>query len=244
MNDTRPVALVQGANRGIGLAFVQALIERGYRVIGTCRSPSDATSLHALQVPVVRLDLEKESTIAGAAEEVGAVTDRIDLLLNVAGVLHGPDFNPEKRIEHLEPDAMHKVFAVNAFGPALVAKHFLSLLTHADRAVLANLSARVGSIGDNRIGGWYTYRASKAAQNQFTRTLAIEAKRRARKLIVVGLHPGTVDTELSEPFQRNVPEGKLFTAARAANQLLDVIDGLKPDDSGRFFAWDGEPIPW
>ncbi len=244
MTDARPTALVQGANRGIGLAFVQCLIERGYRVIGTCRSPSDATSLHALQVPVLRLDVAREASIAGAAEEAAAITDRIDLLLNVSGVLHGPGFGPEKRLEHLDAEAMHTVFAVNAFGPALVAKHFFPLLAHGGRAVLANLSARVGSIGDNRIGGWYTYRASKAAQNQFTKTLAIEAKRRARGLIVVGVHPGTVDTGLSEPFQRNVPEGKLFSTSRAAQQLLDVIDGLTPDDSGGFFAWDGQPIPW
>ena len=244
MTETRPVALVQGANRGIGLAFVEGLVERGYRVIGTCRNPDDATALHALSVPTLALDLEKEASIAGAAEQVSAMTDRIDLLLNVSGVLHGPDFCPEKRLEHLEADAMHKVFAVNAFGPALVAKHFFSLLAHSERAVLANLSARVGSIGDNRLGGWYTYRASKAAQNQLTRTLAIEAKRRARRLIVVGLHPGTVDTGLSQPFQRNVPPEKLFSRERAATQLLDVIDGLTVEDSGGFFAWDGQPIPW
>ena len=118
------------------------------------------------------------------------------------------------------------------------------LLAHADRAVFASLSARVGSIEDNRLGGWYAYRASKAAQNMYTRTLAIEWARSRRNVICVALHPGTTDTDLSRPFQGNVPEGKLFGVERTVAQLLAVIDRLQPADTGQFLAWDGERIPW
>lgn len=236
-----PRAVVQGASRGLGQAFTELLTQRGYEVFATMRNPIDNPVSAATPVA---LDLTDEDSIAAAAATIGARCDGVDLLLNVSGVLHGEGFGPEKRIEHLDPDAMRRVFEVNAFGPALVAKHFFGLLTHDRPAVLANVSARVGSIGDNHLGGWYSYRASKAAQNQLTRTLAIEASRRSRNLTVVAIHPGTVDTDLSAPFQRNVPEGKLFSPRRAARQLLDVLDGLGPDDNGGFFAWDGQPIPW
>lgn len=234
--------VVQGASRGLGLAFVEALLARGDAVIATARRPSD--DLHRLGVPVVPLDLSKASSLAELPTHVSAHTDRIHLLLNVSGLLHTPDFGPEKRLEQLDMSAMQAVFTVNAFGPPLVCKALFPLLRHDQRAVVANLSARVGSIGDNHLGGWYSYRASKAAQNQFTRTLAIEMSRRAKNVIVTALHPGTVDTALSRPFQRNVAEGKLFEKAWAAERLLSVIDGLTPEDSGGFFAWDGSAIEW
>ncbi|MEM6930148.1 MAG: SDR family NAD(P)-dependent oxidoreductase, partial [Myxococcota bacterium] len=151
---------------------------------------------------------------------------------------------PEKRLEHVAPDALATVFAVNAFGPILVAKHVAPLLHHDRRAVFAAVSARVGSIGDNRLGGWYAYRASKSALNQLLRTLSIELARRSPNVIVVSVHPGTVDTDLSHPFQRRVPAHKLFSTERAADQLIDVIDGLTPEDTGSFRAWDGSPIEW
>jgi NAD(P)-dependent dehydrogenase (short-subunit alcohol dehydrogenase family) len=135
-------------------------------------------------------------------------------------------------------------FAVNALGPLLLAKHLHPLLAHAQPAVLVNLSARVGSIGDNRLGGWYAYRGAKAAQNQFTRTLSIELARRAPNLVCVALHPGTVDTGLSKPFQGSVDAAKLFSPRYSAQRLLAVIDGLRREHSGRFFAWDGSEIPW
>ncbi len=131
---------------------------------------------------------------------------------------------------------------MNATGPLLMIKHFHDLLTHGDRAVIASLSARVGSISDNGRGGWYAYRASKAAQNQFTRTATIELRRHSKQLICVGLHPGTVDTGLSEPFQHNVPAKQLQSAATAADHLLDVIAKLSPEDSGQVFDWAGEVI--
>ena len=151
---------------------------------------------------------------------------------------------PEKRLADVSPVSLQRSFAVNAVGPLLVAKHFQGLLDREARAVFASLSARVGSIGDNRLGGWYAYRSAKAAQNMVTRNLSIELRRRARGVICVALHPGTVDTGLSRPFQSNVPEERLFSPERAAQQLLAVIDGLRPEDNGGFVAWDGQPIPW
>jgi NAD(P)-dependent dehydrogenase (short-subunit alcohol dehydrogenase family) len=159
-------------------------------------------------------------------------------------VLHDGALRPEKRIEDADPERLRRVFEVNAFGPLLVAKHFLALLRHPERAVLANLSARVGSIEDNRIGGWYGYRASKAAQNMFTRTLAIELRRRAPGVICVALHPGTVATALSEPFRGSVDPARVFTPRRAAEQIWAVVQSLSPEDGGRFLDWAGKPIPW
>jgi len=244
------IALIQGASRGIGLALTRQLLARGDRVFATCRDPDRADALASLaladsRLSVVRLDVEDEASVREAAAAVGEQTERLHLLMNVAGLLHDGDaLGPEKKLADVEPPNLHRVFAVNAFGPLIVAKHFAPLLAHDEPAVLANLSARVGSIGDNRLGGWYAYRASKAAQNMFTANLAIELGRRAKQLAVIALHPGTVDTRLSEPFTGRLPPERLFTPERAARQLLSICDGVGPDDTGRFFAWDGAPIEW
>lgn len=247
------VSLVQGASRGLGLAMVKAILAREPEglVIATSRDPQASEGLRAVaaeagrRLALVPLDLEEEASIARAAEGVGAWTERLHRLVNVSGVLHDDrGLGPERRLSEVKQENLQRAFAVNAFGPILVAKHFAALLTHDARAVLANLSARVGSIGDNRLGGWYTYRASKAAQNQLTKTLALELRRRAKNVTVLALHPGTVDTALSKPFQRNVKPEKLFSAAYSAERLLDVMDGASPKDSGGFFDYDGRPIEW
>ncbi len=246
MGPTFRHALIQGASRGIGLELCRQLASEGTRVFATCRQPSTAGALRQVTADVLRLDLEDEVTITEAAEAIARETDALDLVMNVSGLLHDGDLQPEKRLEDLDPIHLERLFRVNAVGPALVAKHVHRLLRHDRRAVLANVSARVGSIEDNRLGGWYAYRASKAAQNMLTKTMAIELKRKAKKAIVLALHPGTVDTELSKPFQRNVPEGALFSVAveRAARQLLAIV--AKADDGyhGTFRAWDDTPIPW
>ncbi|MEN0062072.1 MAG: SDR family NAD(P)-dependent oxidoreductase [Myxococcota bacterium] len=235
--------LIVGANRGIGLAFVKARLARGDRVIGACRQPEMPPLTHE-RLTWVRLDVTDESSVAMAAATVRDTLGDLDRLIHTVGVLHGADFGPEKRLAHVEPDVLSRVFAVNAFGPLVVAKHFARLLQHERRAVFAALSARVGSITDNGLGGWYAYRASKAALNQFLKTLSIEWSRTSPRAIVVSLHPGTVDTDLSAPFQGRVPPEKLFSTERAVRQLLDIIEGLTPDDTGTFVAWDGTPIPW
>jgi NAD(P)-dependent dehydrogenase (short-subunit alcohol dehydrogenase family) len=218
------VALVQGASRGIGLALVEALLERGEvaRVVATSREPQAAQRLaelrahHGDALLVVPLDVRDERTIAAAAAHVAdACGPELHWVVNCAGLLHdGASLRPERSIEQ-----------VDAQG-------------------LANLSARVGSIADNRLGGWYGYRAAKTAQNMFTRTLSIELARRAPNVICLALHPGTVDTDLSRPFQASVPADRLFDPPRAARQLLQVIDAASPQESGRFLAWDGSLIPW
>lgn len=246
--------LVQGASRGIGLEFVrQCLAEsRVGHVLATCRSPANAADLATLaataagRLTVLALDVTDEASITAAAAATARTVPRLHLVVNCAGVLHDATWGmrPEKRLADVSPASLARAFAVNAIGPLLVARHFEPLLAHVDRAVFATLSARVGSIEDNRLGGWYAYRASKAAQNMYTRTLAVEWARSRRNVICIALHPGTTDTDLSRPFQGNVPEGKLFGVERTVSQLLQVIDRLQPADTGQFLAWDGERIPW
>ncbi|WP_298016520.1 SDR family NAD(P)-dependent oxidoreductase [uncultured Parasphingopyxis sp.] len=224
-------AIVIGASGGIGGAVADTLDDEDQfdHVIRLSRSGSGEA----------HIDIEDEASIAAAAARIDGEPS---LVFVATGLLHDGERQPEKSIAELDPRWLARNFAVNTIGPALVAKHFLPLMPRSERCVFAALSARVGSISDDRIGGWYGYRASKAALNMMIRNLAIEQKRKNDRSIIVALHPGTVDTPLSEPFQRNVPAKQLFDRERAALQLLDVIDGLKPADSGRIFAWDGEEI--
>jgi NAD(P)-dependent dehydrogenase (short-subunit alcohol dehydrogenase family) len=245
---------IQGGSRGLGLGFVRLCLAEPKvgRVIAACRAPATASALAQLaaqqpgRLTVVALDASDESSIAAAAAATADGVARLHLVVNCAGVLHDAarGMRPEKRLADLSADALARAFAVNAIGPLLVARHFEPLLAHGERAVFASLSARVGSIEDNRLGGWYAYRASKAAQNQYTRTLAIEWARSRRNVICVALHPGTTDTDLSRPFQGNVPAGKLFDVDYAVTHLLQVIDRLQPADNGQFLAWNGDRIPW
>ncbi|WDF74501.1 SDR family NAD(P)-dependent oxidoreductase [Novosphingobium sp. KACC 22771] len=228
-------AVIIGASGGIGHAFETALIEEGaFEVVhGFARSRTGAQ----------HIDLMDEGSIAAAAAHVTNGPPPT-LVIVATGLLHDGTRGPEKALRDLDPAWLARVHAVNAIGPVMVAKHFLPLMPRPGRAVFAALSARVGSISDNRLGGWHGYRASKAALNMLVRNLAIEEKRRNDRSIVVALHPGTVDTGLSRPFQGNVAAGKLFDAERAALQLLDVIEGLKPHDSGKLFDFEGLEIPF
>lgn len=228
-------AVIIGASGGIGHAFETALIEEGaFEVVhGFARSRMGAQ----------HIDLLDEASIAAAAAHV-AKGPLPSLIIVATGLLHDGERGPEKALRDLDPAWLARVHAVNAIGPVMVAKHFLPLMPRPGRAVFAALSARVGSISDNRLGGWHGYRASKAALNMLVRNLAIEEKRRNDRSIIVALHPGTVDTGLSRPFQGNVAAGKLFDAERAALQLLDVIEGLKPHDSGKLFDFEGLEIPF
>ncbi|MCX7072851.1 MAG: SDR family NAD(P)-dependent oxidoreductase [Gammaproteobacteria bacterium] len=245
-------ALIIGGTRGIGLALVEALLaDPAYRHVVTAGRSVDGhpeldrlAARHGDRCERLPLDLADEASIAAAAATLQARRPALHLLITTAGLLHGDGLNPERRLAEIRPDHLLASYAVNAVGPILIAKHFHGLLAHGERAVLATLSARVGSIGDNRLGGWYAYRAAKAAQNQLMHTAAIELARRARELIVVSLHPGTVETGLSAPFRGNVAAEKLFTPAYAAERLLSVIAGLGRESSGRFYAWDGSEIPW
>ena len=227
------IAVVMGAGGGIGRALVERL--RQYdgvdRVIGFSRTSSPA------------IDLLNEASLAAAAEWA-ATQGTIRLVIDATGFLHDQGRRPEKSWRELDPSHLAKAFALNAIGPALIMKHLLPLLPREGKSVFATLSARVGSIGDNRLGGWYSYRASKAALNQLVRTAAIELSRRQPEAICVALHPGTVDTALSKPFRSGVPDGRLFSTEQSAATLLRVIEELGPEASGGFYAWDGSPIPW
>lgn len=245
-------ALVTGASSGVGLAVVQELLGRAdvAQVFAVSRGAEDSPALAALQATngerlrPLAADITSEDALQSLARGVRGHTDRLHLVFNAAGLLHAPGLRPEKSLAQLRLATLSQVFAINAFAPVLLAQALLPLMKHAEPAVLASLSARVGSIGDNRLGGWYSYRASKAAQNQLMRTLSIELRRTHPQVSCVVLHPGTVDTPLSKPFQLNVPTDKLFSPQRAARQLLAVVASMTPERSGSFLAWDGQPIPW
>jgi NAD(P)-dependent dehydrogenase (short-subunit alcohol dehydrogenase family) len=230
-------ALVFGASGGLGRALAVRLRDQGYETVALTRRPTPDWP-----GPQRRFDLEDEASLALAAADLqdGAPIRRV---IVATGLLHAEGVAPERSNTALSAAQLLRLYAINAVGPALIAKHVLPLLPRAEPSVFAALSARVGSIGDNRLGGWHSYRASKAALNMLIRTMAIELKRTRPHAILVGLHPGTVDTPLSKPFQRGVPEGRLFTPDEAAGRLLAVVDGLGPDDSGGVFAWDGARIP-
>ena len=217
-------AVVVGANGGIGAAFVAQL-----------RASPQVAAVHALTR--ADLDLTDPASISAAAAAIAAP---LDLVIVATGMLHDARSGPERALRELDAARLAYSFAVNATGPALVAQAFLPLLRRDRKTAFAALSARVGSISDNRSGGWYGYRASKAALNQLIRTAALELARRHPHAVCVTLHPGTVDTPLSKPFQRGVPD--LFTPARSAAALLGVLDALTPGDSGGLFAWDGQAI--
>jgi NAD(P)-dependent dehydrogenase (short-subunit alcohol dehydrogenase family) len=244
--------LVQGASRGIGLALVARLLAepRVAGVTATCRTPDAAAELRKLAgqsnaLRLLPLDLEEDDGPMRAAERVAAEVGRLDLLINAAGVLHDErGMQPERRVSAVNPEPMLRAYRINALGALLVARAFEPLLRTSQRAIFASISARVGSIADNRLGGWYAYRMSKAALNMAMRTLAIEWGRLRPPIVCCALHPGTVETDLSAPFVRRNRTGAPFAPELAARQLLAVIDGLDAGDSGGFFAWDGSPIAW
>jgi len=224
----RTLAVVVGGGGGVGAAVVAALREAGGHdeVLALGRRSSPA------------LDLLDEASIAAAAAAVRA-RGVPTLVFDATGFLHGAGMEPEKSWRELDAAHLAHAFAINAIGPALLMKHFLPLLPRDRRAVFATLSARVG---DNRLGGWYAYRASKAALNQLVRTAAVELRRSRPQAICVALHPGTVDTGLSAPFAKSGLQ--VQAPAEAAARLLAVIEGLGPGDSGEFFDHRGEPVPW
>ena len=231
-------AVVVGASGGIGSALVSLLEDGGFAtVFAMVRSFIPGQEGRLRRIPI---NVTDAASIARATSEVAGP---LRLVIVATGMLHAPQAVPEKSYRALDANTMLESFRINAVGPALVAREMLPRLEPHGRSVFAALSARVGSIGDNRAGGWHSYRASKAALNMIIRNLAIETSRRTPDVLCIGLHPGTVDTALSQPFQRGVPPGKLFTSAHAASCLLSVIDGLMPADNGAVLAWDGTTIP-
>lgn len=217
-------ALIIGASGGIGAALAARLRERGVAVTGLSRRADG-------------LDVTDPESVAAV---LGALDGPFDLIVIATGILAPQGRQPEKALDHVDAAALAELFAVNSIGPALVLRHVPRLLARGGRPVVAVLTARVGSIADNALGGWYGYRASKAAANQIVRTAAIEIARKHGSATVVALHPGTVAT----PFTEKYPAHKKASPSDAAAHLLAVIDGLTPQDSGGFFDWQGKTVPW
>lgn len=231
-------ALVVGSSGAIGGALVDQLANCAN--VGSILACSRNAAPHASSKVVTRpIDILDEASILASLAGV----ERIDLAIVATGRLHEPGgMQPERNSRALNKDMLLRNMAINAVGPALVAKHVLPLMPRTGKSVFAALSARIGSISDNRIGSWYGYRASKAALNQIIKTLSIEHGRQRKDGICVALHPGTVDSALSRPFQSGVPSNKLFTASYSADRLLAVINALDPSRTGQLIAWDGSII--
>ena len=245
---SRRVAII-GASGGIGAALIAALAERDDigEIHATChRSPaagslaSIATHASSCTLHHHSLDATDEDAVAAFAAGVG----ELDWLINCVGMLHDADAGPEKSIRQFDPAHFRRSMEVNCLPTLLLGRHAAGSLRGSSAGVFATISARVGSIADNGLGGWYSYRASKAALNMSLKCLSIEWARTMKRVRVAALHPGTTDTALSKPFQKNVPKGKLFSPERTAGYLLARIDELHEGPSGRFLAWDGEEIPW
>ena len=232
-------ALIVGATGGLGRAFTDALIaDASVRTVHAwSRSP---TGTQHNKLTVREFDISDQDQLRTAADTV----DRLSLVIVSTGLLHNGDGSlPERSWKSLDPAHMAENFRVNTILPAIIAKHTVPLLPRRERCVFAVLSARVGSISDNRLGGWYSYRASKAALNQIVACLGIELRRTHPQSVCVGLHPGTVDTQLSRPFQKSLAENhKLYEPSEAASNLLRVIDGTPPKHSGSLLSWDGSVL--
>lgn len=236
-------AVVVGANGGIGSAMLNALLTNSQvgSIIAVSRSP-----FH-LKHPNVESVVADVSTPSGREVLLQHLDGRpIHLLFNAVGTLHDAanDIQPEKRLEQLNETSIAHVMHINAVTPALLLSSLKPCLQGKHPTIIASLSARVGSIGDNGYGGWYSYRASKAAHNMLIKTAAIELSRLNKQSIVLCLHPGTTDTTLSKPFQARVPTEKLFNATFVAEQLISVMAKRTPEDTGSFWDWAGEPIEW
>jgi NAD(P)-dependent dehydrogenase (short-subunit alcohol dehydrogenase family) len=244
--------LVVGASRGIGLALVQAqLAEGGVReVVATHRRTSDLRELrmlagiHGERLRCVPLDFDDEASLISFGRFLDTVDGGFDLAIHAAGILHEGDIQPEKSLAECNPASLARIFQVNSIGPLMVAASLFPRQGRSRSFTFAALSAMVGSIGDNRLGGWYGYRASKTALNQFLKTLAIECRHRHPKATILAIHPGTTDTGLSRPFQRNVPAEKRYSTMTSAQRVLKILKGAEPGMSGRFLNWDGREIPW
>lgn len=233
--------VIVGASGGIGRVFVSQLAETPQIAKVFALSRSDAIFAQE-NVVSGRLDYEDEGSIEAAAalvKEHGGP----DVVIVAGGLLHDEcGFMPEKSLRDLNLESFQKSYVANAIGIGLVAKHFLPLMPRDRRSVFGALTGRVGSISDNGLGGWYAYRAAKAAAHMILKNAAIEIGRRNKEAVIVALHPGTVDTDLSKPFQGNVAEKKLFTPEYSAASLLEVMGGLSPEDSGKIFDYKGEEI--
>lgn len=248
MNNSR-TALVVGASRGIGLAITRQLLQvQGIqKVYASYRQPDTAAGLLEInddRLQTLRTDVTRLVDLQALAVDIRANGDHPDFVINAAGILHEHDLQPEKSLNQCQQDTLLRLFLVNSIGPLMLAKAVIPLMPKNRPTHFAVLSAMVGSIGDNRLGGWYGYRASKAALNQFMRTLSVECRRSHPQLCITAIHPGTTDTSLSRPFQANVSPEKLYKVSQSATRILQQVSAATAEQSGHFINWDGKPIPW
>ena len=190
------------------------------------------------------LDIENDNSLKDFKEKISKSKLNLRLVLNATGRLHSEKLNPEKRLQHINRENLIESFSINAFAPILLAKTIEEFINKELEFNFASISARVGSITDNKTGGWYAYRAAKSAQNQLFKSLSIEWARKYPKAIITLLHPGTVNTNLSKPFHKFVPKDKLFSPQKTSNHIIDILENQKKTDPGKFIAWDGKEIPW
>nr|XP_057914843.1 C-signal [Doryrhamphus excisus] len=260
-----PIALIQGASRGLGFQFCKHILKSKTpsTVIATCRNPDAAAELmglagqHPDRLTIVRLDVNKEEDIREAAERVKKSFGRLDLMVNSSALLH-PSGKGETSLRDVSAQGIISTLTTNTVGPLVMAKYFAPLLQKgiggfgrqpSEKAkqhsgIIVNITAKVGSIGDNGLGGWYSYRMSKAALNMATRNLSIELGRGRPKVVCVSLHPGTVDTDLSRPYHKNVPKERLFSTEHSVGCLMSIIEMLDFDKTGKAYSWDGAELPW
>lgn len=233
-------ALIFGANSAIARAMTP-LLRQHYRVTGVVRSETSTEDTGCDRH--WQCDYS-EGELTGLSERLAQGGETVDLLLCCLGALHWPGGAPEKKLADLNRDQLHRYFEINSVLPALLLKHFTPLMPRRELSRAVFLSAKIGGISANTLGGWYGYRASKAALNMLLKTAAIELRRRHKGLCLIALHPGTTDTPLSQPFGARLPADKLFSPELTAERLCRVIRELTPEDSGRFVHWDGTDLPW
>ncbi|QSP95898.1 SDR family NAD(P)-dependent oxidoreductase [Marinobacter salinisoli] len=243
--------VIAGASGAIGGAMAQAILDAvpDSRIVGLCRRPERAAEplQTSDRVELIPWDAEHPESLTGvthALESVMPAEQGVDMLLYAAGILHASDMFPEKRLEDLSATAMTRAFAVNATGFAVLVRALLPWFRHRRFKRIAAISAKVGSISDNRLGGWYAYRSSKAALNMLVRTLSVELPRRCKPVACVAMHPGTTESELSAPFGQSLAQLQVHQPADTAANLMTVLEGVSSDDNGRFLSWDGSELPW
>nr|WP_308256064.1 SDR family NAD(P)-dependent oxidoreductase [Geminocystis sp. GBBB08] len=244
--------LIIGASQGIGNGFVQKLINQSdtghifatYRTENTAENLFSLKNLYPHKLTTITVDVTHENEIQQAVTIIKSHVNKLHLVINCVGILHEGELQPEKSLKHLNTDNLWRYFQVNTIPTGIWGKHLQPLFKHSESSIFAIISAKVGSIEDNKLGGWYGYRTSKAALNMLIKNMAIEYSRVSKNTIVIALHPGTTNTKLSTPFQKNVLPEKLFSVNRCTQQLLSVINNVTINDNGKFFSWDGSNLPW
>ncbi|MDA9231034.1 SDR family NAD(P)-dependent oxidoreductase [Rickettsiales bacterium] len=231
-------AVIIGSSGAVGSEFVNILL-KDYNINKIYAFSRQKHKFNSDKIIEAAIDLENEDSIKNAAQIIG---EKIDLIIIATGILHNEDIMPEKSLREIDNIKFLKILQINTIGPALIAKYFIPKLNKDEESIFAAISARVGSISDNRLGGWYSYRASKSALNMILKNLAIELKRTNKLAKIIGLHPGTVDSNLSKPFQASVAKEKLFLPSYSAQKLLDVINQSKDEDSGKIFDFNNIEI--